>query len=526
MNNINNHEIYSQNIDNTRDDIDAFDNIEFDINSDEFRKILNLVQHSIVFIDTLTLQPIFWNKFLERNIQCNLEEFATTNISKFLKLETGDINQLILDISKNSKKIITPIKAKLYTKNNAEIDVKITFHNAQYSGKNAVLLLITNISDSNRMEKLLIRSQRLETLNSMISGIAHDFNNILTGIVMNVQLAKNKIEPTNIIYNFLNTIEVEIKQSRRLTQQMQSFSENAKPVKTISSLRELLVDAISFTLRGTNVVSKFSIVKNLWFVNIDATQVNQVISNISLNAIQAMPNGGILTVSAENVTISDDSKFALKPGFYVKLAIKDMGVGIHGEIKDKIFDKFYTTKKNQAGLGLTVAKSIIENHEGIIDFETDENTGSTFTIYLPAIEQSAMIKSKKTKNDKHVGKILIMDDENTIRNTLKSYLCEIGYVVDCAAEGKEAIRLFTKGIIDEDAFDLLILDLTIPGGLGGKQTLQKLMEIDTNFKSIVTSGYSNDPILYDYKKYGFDNVLLKPYNLDDLEKMVRNLIND
>ncbi len=511
--------------DNSINDLVTPINVGFEINSDMFQNIFNSVHQCILFIDIQTLQPIYCNKYFFKQTQYDCEALYNCKISNIIKLETSDINQLILEVSENSKPI-TSLKAILIQKNKSEIDVEITLHNVLYSGKNTVLLTINNISDFSRMENLLIRNQKLETLNSMIGGITHDFNNIFTGIVMNVQLAKNKIEPTNIIYNFLNAIEIEIKRIRKLTQQMQSFNENAKPIKKINSLRELLVDTVSFTLRGTNVVSKFSIVKNLWYVNIDTTQINQVISNISLNAVQAMPDGGILTISAENETISADSKLSLNPGIYVKLSIKDKGVGILTENKEKIFEKFYTTKKNQAGLGLSVAKSIIANHEGIIDFESEENEGSIFTLYLPAIEQSTLNELKESKKDKHVGKILIMDDENTIRNTLNSFLSEIGYEVECAMEGKEAIRLFTKAIIDEDAFDLIILDLTVPGGLGGKQTMQKLMEIDTDFKSIVTSGYSNDPIVYDYKKYGFDNIILKPYNLEELEMMIKNLIND
>ena len=525
MENSSTNEQYLQNPDSVPNNTVNTDTIEFGINSNVFQNIFNAVQQCILFIDTQTLQPIYCNNYMLKQTNYDNETLCNTKISNIVKSETGEISQLILNVAESSKSI-TSSKAKLVLKNRSEIDIEVDLHHAQYGGKKIVLLAISNISDFSRMENLLIRNQKLETLNSMIGGITHDFNNIFTGIGMNVQLAKNKIEPTNIIFNFLNAIEIEIKRVRKLTQQMQSFNENAKPVKRINSLRELLVDTISFTLRGTNVVSKFSIVKNLWYVNIDKTQINQVISNIALNAIQAMPNGGILTVSAENVTISDDSKLALKPGKYVKLSIIDKGIGILNEIKDKIFVKFFTTKKNQAGLGLSVAKSIIENHEGIIDFETEVNEGSIFTFYLPAIEQTVAKNEKSCKKDKHVGKILVMDDEDTIRNTLKSFLCELGYEVDCAQEGKETIRLFTKSIIDEDPYNLIILDLTVPGGLGGKQTIKKLKEIDLDFKSIVTSGYSNDPIVQEYKNYGFDNIILKPYNLEELEKMIKNLIND
>jgi CheY-like chemotaxis protein len=275
------------------------------------------------------------------------------------------------------------------------------------------------------------------------------------------------------------------------------------------------------------VKAEYSIPQDLWALEFDEGQIGQVINNLVLNSIQAMPNGGILHISADNKEINDNSKFPLMPGDYVVFRVKDKGIGIPEKYINQIFDPYFTTKSEGSGLGLATVHSIIAKHQGHITIQSKVGEGSTFSVFLPAIRDKQPMEVENVTEDivYGTGKILLMDDEDSIRVIAKRILENLGYEVITTINGEETIQQYTNAMDSDQRFDLVVLDLTIPGGMGGKKTLDKLKELDPNLKAIVSSGYSVDPIMSDYQKHGFLGIIAKPYKIEDLSKVVDSVIN-
>ncbi|MCK5511890.1 MAG: PAS domain S-box protein, partial [Thermodesulfovibrionia bacterium] len=362
--------------------------------------------------------------------------------------------------------------------------------------------IIRDITDLKRMEEELMKIEKLESVGILAGGIAHDFNNILTTIVGNITLAKMS-HPKKHISEILTDAEKACLHAKDLTKQLLTFSKGGIPIKKISSLAELLKDSASFALRGSNIKCEFTISDDLWAVEIDEGQISQVFNNLVINANQAMPKGGIISMQAENVILDDrQSSLPLPNGEYVKIIIRDKGIGIPRNHIKKIFDPYFTTKQSGSGLGLTTTYSIISNHGGYIDVESEVGAGTTFYIYLPSSEET--LAGKKMKLDKTFrgeGKILLMEDEDNIQKTVSKILKHIGYEVEIAQDGAEALELYKKAEESNQPFDVVMMDLTIRGGMGGKETIKKMLEINPKVKAIVSSGYSNDPIMADFKQY-------------------------
>ncbi|MBI5047883.1 MAG: response regulator [Deltaproteobacteria bacterium] len=269
---------------------------------------------------------------------------------------------------------------------------------------------------------------------------------------------------------------------------------------------------------------EYSTSGNIWPVEIDAGQINQVLHNLIINAEQAMPDGGVINMRCENIDV-DENSLILKKGRYVKLSVQDNGIGIPEENVNRIFDPYFTTKEHGSGLGLAISYSIIKKHDGLIAVESKLGKGTTFYIYLPASDKK-ITKSNKLEEKLYTGKekILVMDDEALIRELLNELLSHIGYAVELAKDGSETIEKYRKAVKSGCPFDAVIMDLTIPGGIGGKEAIKQLLEIDPNTKAIVSSGYSNDPIMAEYKNYGFKGVVAKPYDLKKLSDILHNVI--
>jgi CheY-like chemotaxis protein len=292
-----------------------------------------------------------------------------------------------------------------------------------------------------------------------------------------------------------------------------------------SSIKEVIEDSISFSLRGSKATCQISLPDDLWPVDIDAGQVGQVISNLIINAVQAMSEGGVIQVFAENITIGSKDVPSLKSGDYVKTTVVDHGCGISKEHIHLIFDPYFTTKEKGSGLGLAVCFSIIKCHGGYISVDSEVGVGTTFHFYIPKSDEQVQVKDDKQESlVMGKGRILIMDDEVQIRYTTGQLLRNIGYDVEVCREGQEAIRLYRSAKEEERSFDAVILDLTIPGGLGGEVVVKRLLEIDPDVKAIVSSGYSNDPILSNSKGYGFCGCLSKPFEIKELNKVLRDVI--
>jgi len=383
-----------------------------------------------------------------------------------------------------------------------------------------VVLVFSDITERLKVEEELLKGKKLESVGILAGGIAHDFNNILTAIMGNISLAKNYIDPASRAYKRLEEADRATVRAKDLTHKLLTFSKGGAPVKKTASIEELIRESAGFILSGTSVKTMFSFAEDLWPLNIDTGQISQVIQNLCLNASQAMPEGGLIWVRAENLNITDDTTLPLAPGKYIKISFKDTGVGISQKNLARIFDPYFTTKQKGSGLGLATVYSIITNHDGFIIAESELDVGTTFTFYLPASDEAH--ESVASQQDiapgefPEGGRILIMDDEEIVREVAGEMLNHIGLDVEFAVNGEEAIEKYAEALHNGKPFDAVIMDLTVPGGMGGTDAIKKLLEIDPAVKAIVSSGYSNNPVMADYKSYGFTGMVSKPFHLDEM----------
>lgn len=386
------------------------------------------------------------------------------------------------------------------------------------------LAVIIDITERKRMEDELLRTQKLESLAILAGGIAHDFNNVLTGILGSISLAKMRTPSDDTMLKTLTEAEKGCFRARELTQQLITFARGGAPVKKTLSLIDLIKESTTFTLSGSGTKPEFYIADDLWPADVDEGQISQVINNLVLNADQAMPRGGIIKITCENIQLNAELT-PLQKGKYVKIMVKDHGIGIPKENLHRIFDPYFTTKQKGSGLGLTTTYSIINKHNGHISVESELGKGTTFSIFLPASEKEPEVR-KDIKEEYVIrkGRILIMDDDAIVRDVAGKMLTTLGYEVDYAEDGTSAIEQYKKAKETRRPFDTVIMDLTIPGGMGGKEAITKLLAIDPVARVIVSSGYSSDPVMSEYKRYGFSGVVTKPYTLAELSRVVSGVI--
>ena len=411
-------------------------------------------------------------------------------------------------------------------KNGSLIEVEITSHCLILDDIRAHLILANDITEQNKMKENMLRAQKLESVGVLAGGLAHDFNNLLTAILGNISLAMLDAPPEEGISRYLEFAEKATTRAQNLTQQLLTFSRGGAPVKKTLSADKLIEDSAAFALRGSKSRCDFKIDSGLWTIEADEGQLGQVINNLIINADQAMPEGGTITVSGENVTLSKDNPLLLKPGSYIRISVADQGSGIPKDHLEKIFDPYFTTKHKGSGLGLATSYSIIERHEGHITVESAPGAGALFSIYLPASPVWTAPAAPDTSRTliRGAGRILIMDDEDLVRAVLSKSLTTLGYDVVCTQEGKEAVSVYEQAQQSGKRFDAVILDLTIPGGMGGQETMMNLREIDPGVKAIVSSGYSGDPVMANFRKYGFSGIVAKPYTLKMLSEIVHAVI--
>lgn len=380
-----------------------------------------------------------------------------------------------------------------------------------------VVLVFRDMTEKKKMAQYLIKTQQLESLGVLAGGIAHDFNNLLTGILGNVSLAKIYLDSESKAFRKLEEAEKAYERAKNLTQSLLTFSKGGIPIKKTLSIGELVMNSASFILSGSNVKCDFSIPDDIWPVDVDEGQICQVINNILINADQAMPEGGIINIRLENESVYQEGLGPFKAGRYVMICIEDHGTGIPESHLPKIFDPYFTSKQKGNGLGLATAHSIISSHEGHICVESKQGIGTTFYIYLPASDHEAVAQDKVASEVvQGKEKILVMDDEEIIRDVACDILGHLGYHVTACSDGEKAIELYSQASEADEPFELVIMDLTIPGGMGGRQAMKRLREINPEVKAIVSSGYSNDPIIANYSEYGFSGYVVKPYRVEEL----------
>ncbi|MCK5065651.1 MAG: response regulator, partial [Candidatus Fermentibacteraceae bacterium] len=355
----------------------------------------------------------------------------------------------------------------------------------------------------------------------------HDFNNILTGILGNIDLAKSYSDPESEVYQFLVEALNASTRAKGLTHKLLTFSKGGVPLKKSTSLAEVINDSVNFILTGSSVMFEYSETDGLWPVEIDEVQFRQVIENLTINAHQAMPDGGNFTINAENVDIGSERNLSLRERRFVKLTIKDTGVGISKENLHKIYDPYFTTKDKGNGLGLATAYSIIKKHEGMIRVESVVGEGTTFFINIPASDEIPSVgKADNPDLRTGEGRILIMDDDKVVRMVAIEMLTNSGFEVIGVQDGSEAVVLYAEAENLKEPFNAVILDLTVSGGMGGQKTVEKLLKIDPDVNAIVSSGYAKDPVLANYADYGFKGMISKPFNITELADCVFKVLNN
>jgi PAS domain S-box-containing protein len=399
----------------------------------------------------------------------------------------------------------------------------------EYDG---IVIVLRDITQSRFLEEELIKIKKFESVGVLAGGIAHDFNNLLTGITTYLFMAKASASGNKETYSMITEAEKAAFKATTLTKQLLSFAKGGPSLMETVSVKQLILDTVGFCLSGSNVDYRIDIREDLWPAEVDRGQIDQVLNNLLLNAVQAMPGGGTVTIKGENY-LRDTTGFAadspkaasLVPGKYIMISVIDEGVGISYEQLDRIFDPYFTTKNGGTGLGLTTAYSIIKRHGGLLYAESTPGKGSVFTFYLPV--------SDKPENKKHsdgllvnrgTGKVLIMDDDLIVRTVVETLLKKAGYSPIGVSNGTQTLEIYSEALSQKEPFLVTIMDLTIPGGMGGKETVSKLREIDPHAKVIAFSGYSNDPIFTDFKKYGFDGVLAKPFSIQEFMRTIASVL--
>jgi len=388
--------------------------------------------------------------------------------------------------------------------------------------------MVQDVTRRLEQEKELLKMEKLESLGVLAGGIAHDFNNILTGIMGNISFAQMFLDSVHKASKPLAEAAKASQRAGELARQLLTFARGGEPVKKVVAVQRIINEAVSLMLRGSNVRGDLHVSDELHAIEADEGQINQVFNNIILNAAQAMPGGGTLTIRADNETLPNENSLALPDGNYVRIAFSDQGSGIADDDLQRIFDPYYSTKSTGTGLGLASAHSIVSRHGGTIAVSSVAGQGTTFTVYLPSTGSAWADQREEnvrtTPLGHKSGSILVMDDEEMILELTSEMLDYLGYQAITCADGTEAVSLYKAAMESGHPFSAVIMDLTIPGSMGGKEAAQQILAIDPQACLIVSSGYSNDPIMADFRKYGFCGAVAKPYTAGEFGEMLSSLL--
>jgi PAS domain S-box-containing protein len=424
-------------------------------------------------------------------------------------------------------------EATLMCKNGIKLFAELSAGHFVYNQQPAILFIVRDISDRVQSQKELEKTRNLDSIAALSGGIAHDYNNLLTAIIGNISLAQANLAPEHKAFLVLSQALNASNTAKHLTQKLIAFSKGGAADKTTASVARLVKSATEFTLSGSNVKSTYCFATDLWSVEVEESRIIQAIYNVVMNANEAMPQGGVLKIGAENKTIQEDDGY-LGAGKYVRIFFEDQGAGIPEIFLDKIFNPYFSTKnrcsREVPGLGLSICDSIVKKHGGAVTVESKVGCGTTLHIYLPAVETQAVENASEKRTESEIpifgnGRILIMDDEKMIRKLAGEIITHLGYDVEFAQNGSEAVERYKNAFEAETPYDAVILDLTVRGAMGGKEAIKKLLETDPQVNAIVSSGYCTDPVIKDYEQHGFRGFIAKPYTLEELGDTLEQVLN-
>ena len=472
-----------------------------------------------------------------RIADCNLqfEEMTGRSLSDLKQMKIWEIR--LPDKVEMAKEKFHEIREKGYggaidleiqKPNGTIVPTEFVSKRVDFQDKNLVLSVARDITERKQAEETLQKIERLKSIGTLAGGIAHDFNNILLGLFCNISIAKEDLPKDHPGLKSLEGAEKSMNRAIRLTKQLLTFAKGGAPVTECIRLDGLAEEVIRFDLSGSNVKPVFETADDLWLAEVDKGQIQQVLSNLTVNARQAMPDGGHLYVTLENADVSGSAVPGLDPGKYIRITVTDEGTGIDRKHLDRIFDPYFTTKQAGNGLGLATVYSIVNRHGGCIHVDSQLGIGTTVTLYLPSSKvqqppESKQSGAKATKTGQS-ARILVMDDEEMIRNVTTEMLTRSGYDVETADDGRQAIEMCKQSMESGNPFDVVILDLTIPGGIGGKESVNDIVKINPETKLIVSSGYANDPVMANYAEYGFHGVVAKPYTHSTLVEVLDRVL--
>jgi PAS domain S-box-containing protein len=475
---------------------------------------------------------VFINAAAERLIDCPKEKAIGRLLSGVILVthEEGSMKNLgtLLDTAMITGRVIELAAATTLVSSegkNKIVSISVSPLHDRNRMISGVVLVLRDITEKKALQNELFKVQKLESLGLLAGGIAHDFNNILTAILANISLAKCLIPNANAAHIRLDLAEKASGRAADLARQLLTFAKGGKPIKKTLSPAKLLLEAANFALHGANVSCEFSLPDDLWAIEADPGQINQVVNNLVVNAIQAMTCGGHITISCQNLHYTNDESLPLGNGRYVRISIADTGIGIPEEIRQKIFDPYFTTKPYGNGLGLATTYSIVRNHGGHITVTSTPGKGTTFFIYLPALDaclMEALVEEVALTGNS--GKILVMDDEEMVRNVAVDMARHMGYHPVSCDSGDKAVSLYRDALQSGDSFRAVLMDLTIPGGMGGEEALQHIITLDPKVRAIASSGYSDCQAIGDFRKHGFRGVLPKPYTIREFHQALHDVL--
>ena len=501
--------------------------------SERLRITLQSMAEAVVAADTEG-RIVLMNRVAGQWVGCTRQEAVGRMVNEVFQLTCPDAGTGYIDLlSWLKNKDQQQAAADLHMNNCSEEERIVTLSGSRLVDSNEQIfgsvLVLRDVTGQRRIEAEVVRGQKLESVGVLAGGIAHDFNNLLTAILGNLSLARMVSSPGDVHYQNITDAEKASLRARELTQQLLTFSRGGSPVKGHVHLEELVRESAEFVMRGSSVQLRFSADRDLWQVKVDRGQIGQVVDNLVINAMQAMPDGGFVDIHVSNYVPEKNSPLPLNRSRYVCLRIRDYGSGISKEHLGQIFDPYFTTKDVGTGLGLAICFSIVSKHGGHISVDSEPGAGSSFYVYLPSLDEANT--QQKQQDEKisvlHSGagkRILVMDDEDLVCTVVSNILEHFGYEVDISHDGDQAIAMYAQAFEQGKRYDLVIMDITIPGGMGGQEAVQRLLEIDPQVKAIVSSGYSSHEVMANYADYGFAGVVVKPFRINDLSEMLSRVL--